>query len=119
MPGFKAEKRFTYTDMKKIALGALYDFSRDLGVKKGRPHIQVVGMVSDCYENGFERPVEDVMWNCVLYILCGGWYAEPAEIIKKNIEIYIEKIGVENLLLDVPQDEANDFRMDLKIAGLI
>jgi hypothetical protein len=119
MAKFKTADRFTYGKIKRAALDALFDFSRDLGVVKGRPHIQVVGMVSDCYEHGFEKPVEDIMWLCALYIISGNWYEEPSKVIKQEIEDHLRKYGIDELLKDIPVDEASELRRDLEILNFI
>lgn len=76
-------------------------------------------MVSDCYENGFERPIEDVMWNCVLYILCGGWHDKQAVNLKCAIAKSIKEYGIDVLLKDIPDHEADLFKSDLMAIGLL
>lgn len=54
-----------------------------------------------------------------MYILTGGWYEVPSEYYKSKIDDYIEDYGVDNLLKDVPSDEADMFKGDLRVLGFI
>ena len=59
------------------------------------------------------------MWQVILLILSGGWHKEIEKNILKNIHNQITENGLENLLSDVPEKEAELFRHDLQILELI
>ncbi|MFE1572850.1 hypothetical protein [Comamonas odontotermitis] len=71
------------------------------------------------FEDGFERPIEDLMWNVILLVLSGGWYPEWPRRQYQLITAAIAKHDLESLLADVPTDEVEVFRHDLKILKLI
>jgi hypothetical protein len=77
-----------------------------------------MGYVSYAFEDGFERPVEDLMWNVILLVLSGGWHKEVEQNIQGKIAMQLAEHGLENLLTGVPADEAEAFRHDLKILKL-
>ena len=119
MYAYKSKERFTYHRLKNSALSALYDHSRSRGIKKGWSHEMVLGSVSQNYEYGFSSPVEDIMWSCVMYVLYGGWFGKYGEYHKNKIENYIREYGIDDLLKDVPSEEAELFKGDLRVLGFI
>jgi hypothetical protein len=84
----------------------------------GWHHEQVMGYVSYTFEDGFERPIEDLMWRVILLVLSGGWHKEIEQNIRREVAAQIAKHGLENLLAGVPTNEAETFRHDLKILKL-
>lgn len=98
---------------------AYFDFCRDRGVVLGRPHAEILGGVSYEYEGAFERPVERLMLEVVCMVLNGGWYQQPMNYHREQIQKIVADDSLENLLADVPQEEAETFRHDLKILKLI
>jgi hypothetical protein len=86
---------------------------------KGWPHEQIMGYVDYQFENSFERPVEKLMWRVVLLVLSGGWHPDWDSSTRQLIADQISEYGLESLLADVPNEEAETFRHDLKILNLI
>ena len=119
MAAYKDEVRNTYQVLKESALGTYFDGCRDLAVMGGWTHAQIVGYVSYSYEEGFERPIEDLMWQVVLLILSGGWHSDWDIRQRQLISNRITERGIEGLLADVPEEEAELFKHDLKILRLI
>jgi hypothetical protein len=113
------EERVTYEVLKSWALEAYYEGCRDHAVMKGWPHEQIMGYVSYTFEDGFERPVEDLMWRVILLVLSGGWHKEIEQNIRGKIADQLAEHGLENLLAEVPVEEAEAFRHDLTILKLI
>lgn len=113
------ENRVTYETIKAWVLDAYFDFCRDRGVISGRPHIEILGGISYEYAESFERPVELLMLEVVFMILNGGWYEQPMISHRKKIQEMIADHGLNNLLTDVPEEEAELFRHDLRILNLI
>lgn len=113
------EDRVTYKILKEWALETYYEGCRDHAVMKGWPHEQIMGYVSYQFENAFERPVENLMWNVILLVLSGGWHKEVEGSIRERIINLLAEHGLEKLLVDVPGDEAEVFRHDLKILRFI
>ncbi len=113
------EERVAYETLKEWALETYYEGCRDHAVMKEWPHEQIMGYVSYQFENTFERPVEDLMWHVILLVLSGGWHKEIEQNIRGRIEKQLAEHSLENLLSDVPADEAEAFRHDLKILKFI
>lgn len=113
------EERVTYQAIKVWALEAYYDFCRDRGLVKRWSHREILGSVDYEFENAFERPVEKLMLSVVQLVLSGGWYAEAERNMRRSIEGQLAEHGLENLLADVPQEEAKLFKHDLTILKLI
>lgn len=113
------EHRVTYSTIKQWVTEAYFDFCRDRGVVLGRPHVEIVGDVSYEYEGAFERPVERLMLEVVCMVLNGGWYEQPMNYHRAQIQKIAADGGLEDLLADLPKDEAETFRHDLTILKLI
>ena len=113
------EERVTYQTIKAWALEAYFDFCRDRGVVSGRPHAEMLGGVVYEYEGIFERPVEQLMLEVVHLVLNGGWYANPMSYHREQVQQLMAEHGLENLLSDVPEEEAGLFKHDLTILKLI
>jgi hypothetical protein len=71
------------------------------------------------FEDGFERPIEDLIWRVILLVLSGGWHPNWDARSRQLILDALAEHGLENLLADVPADEAEAFRHDLRILKLI
>jgi hypothetical protein len=113
------EKRVTYETLKEWALEAYYEGCRDHAVMKGWPHEQIMGYVAYQFENTFERPIEGLMWRVILLVLSGGWHQDILAYEKHKIRDALVEHSLEDLLAEVPADEAETFRHDLKILKLI
>jgi len=112
-------ERATYETLKSWALESYFEGCRDQAVMRGWPHDQVMGYVSYTFEDGFSRPVEDLMWRVILLVLSGGWHPEWDGSARRHIASQITEHGLEILLSDVPRDEAEAFKHDLRILKLI
>ncbi|MCG3577632.1 hypothetical protein, partial [Ralstonia solanacearum] len=118
MTAYKSEERISYQTLKEWALDAYYDGCRDHALMQGWSHEQVWGFVSYSFEEGFARPVENLMWHVILLVLSGGWHGEIERNSRGVISTIIVEYGLERLLVDVPVDEVEVFRHDLKILKL-
>jgi hypothetical protein len=112
-------ERATYETIKSWALAAHYDFCRDTGLVSRRPYLEVLGRIEYEFENTFDLPVEKLMLCVVQLVLTGGWYPDAEKNYRRAIQDQIAQYGLEKLLSDVPQEEANLFRHDLNILKLI
>ena len=113
------EERVTYATLKSWALECYFEGCRDHAVMKGWPHEQIMGYVIYQFEDGFERPIEDLMWRVVLLVLSGGWHPEWDAPQRQFIVDRLAEHGLDSLLADVPAEESETFRHDLKILKLI
>lgn len=113
------EERVTYQAIKVWALEAYFDFCRDRGLVKRWSHREILGSVDYEFENTFERVVENLMLCVVQLVLSGGWYAEAEENMRRFIAEQLAEHCLENFLADVPEEEAEAFKHDLKILKLI
>ncbi|MDR1423567.1 MAG: hypothetical protein LBI92_03035 [Azoarcus sp.] len=116
---YRSEKRVPYETLKSWALDAYFNDCRDHAVMEGMPHEKIMGYVSYTFEEGFERPVEDVMWSTILLVLSGGWNPDWYARARQFIIGALAEHGLEDLLTEVPTDEAETFRHDLRILKLI
>ena len=119
MAKYESEERAAYPVLKEWALNSYFDFCRDRGVVMGMSHLEVIGYIDHDFEDGFERPIEDLMWRVVLLVLSGGWHPEWDARQRQLIAERMTEHGLENLLVDVPAEEADLFRHDLMILKLI
>jgi hypothetical protein len=113
------EERLSYETIKWRALSTYYDGCRDHALMKGWPHEQIMGYVDHQFENTFGRPIEQLMFKVVELVLSGGWHRSIDPTIRKEIAELLTKHGLENLLANVPTDEVEAFKHDLKILKLI
>ncbi|MEA9758383.1 hypothetical protein VDF70_04730 [Xanthomonas campestris pv. raphani] len=109
------EERVDYKTLKSWALEAYYDGCRDYAIAKGLPYSHVMGYVLYAFENGFERPLENLMWEVINYILCGGWFQEGGEVLYKRIKEKMESDGIEEIFSELTGEEREEFLRDLKI----
>lgn len=119
MAAYQSEERVTYQTLKEWALNSYFDFCRDRGITMGMSHLEVIGYIDYDFEDGFERPIEDLMWRVVLLVLSGGWHPEWDAPQRQFIVDRIAEHGLDSLLVDVPTEEAETFQHDLKILKLI
>lgn len=96
-----------------------YDGCLSVGLLRGRSHDEVVGWVLYNFEDVFERPVEKLMQHVVSYVLVGGWCPAAALQIKGEIEGVLSSRNLDLLLAELPADEANMLRHDLKLLKFI
>ena len=113
------DNRATYGAIKTWVLETYFNGCRDNALMKNWPHEQIIGYVSYQFENAFDSDVESLMWHVVLLILSGGWQEEMALNIRCGIEDVISRHGLDNLLQNIPIDEAEEFMHDLKIIKVI
>ena len=116
---FQSEDRVPYQTLKSWALDAYFDFCRDSGLVDHWSHEQVLARVDYSFEDGFARPIEDLMWRLILLVLSGGWHSEWCQRQHQLIVDALTEHDLENLLADVPTDESEAFRHDLKLLKLI
>ena len=113
-------KNASHTRLLRLGrLESYFEGCRDHGVMQGWSHEQVMGYVSYTFENGFERPIEDLMWHVVLLVLSGGWRSTWEVAARAVIFEEITLHTLEKLLADVPQEEVKAFTHELQILNLI
>lgn len=113
------DERVTYETLKSWALECYYEGCRDHAVMKGWPHEQIMGYVSYQFENIFERSSESLMWKVILLVLSGGWHPNWDSRARQVIIDQIVAHGLDSILADVPEEEAELFQHDLRILKLI
>lgn len=113
------ENRIDYLTIKNWLLDAYYDFCRDRGVVLGMSHLEVIGYVDYEYEKTFERPIEQLMFRVGELIISGGWYNDFEKNVRKIMDDLFVKYDLNGLLQDLPSEEADLFKHDLRILGLL
>ncbi|MCO4857927.1 hypothetical protein MKD49_15670 [Herbaspirillum sp. WGmk3] len=119
MAAYQSEERVTYQTLKEWALNSYFDFCRDRGITMGMSHLEVIGYIDYDFEDGFQRPIEDLMWRVILLVLAGGWHSEWHHRTRQIIVDKLVEHDLESLLDNIPADEAETFLHDLKILKLI
>ncbi|WP_287881317.1 hypothetical protein [Aquitalea sp.] len=119
MAAYYSEDRVTYQMLKEWALNSYFDFCRDRGITMGMSHLEVIGYIDYDFEDGFQRPIEDLMWRVILLVLSGGWHSEWCHLTRQLIVDKLAEHSLENLLVNIPVDEAEAFQHDLKILKFI
>lgn len=119
MAAYQSEERVTYQTLKEWALDSYFDFCRDSGLADRRGHEQVMARLDYTFEGGFERSAEDLMWRVILLVLSSGLHSDWEVQQRKLIADRIADQGLDALLAEVPAEEADLFRHDLKILKLI
>jgi len=113
------DERVTYDTIKAWLLETYFDFCRDKGVIKHWPREEILAAVSGQFDVTFERPIEELMQLVVYLVLCGGQHVETESKLRKIITDQLLKYNLDNLLADVPEEEAEFFKHDLTILKLI
>lgn len=80
------EKRVPYEQLKSWALDAYYEGCRDHAVNRGWTHEEVLGYVSHAFEDGFDRTIENMMWQVILLVLCGSWGSERQATLRVKVQ---------------------------------
>jgi len=111
-------ERATYCQIKAAVLDAYFDFCRDLAVLEGRPHDEIMAIVEDNFENTYDRPVEALMLEVVLWVLNGRWHS-AAEMYRVKARKMIDEIGLGNLVSPMDKSERELFCHDLEILRII
>jgi hypothetical protein len=113
------EKRVSYEQLKSWAMDAYYEGCRDHAVNRGWSHEEVLGYVSYAFEDGFDRVIENIMWQVILLVLCGSWDSERQKAIRATVKNQLAFSSYASLFADVPEDEVKVFTHDLKVLGLL
>ena len=108
------DERVNYETIRLWVLDTYYRGCRENAIGNGWLHEQILGYVSYQFETSFERQVEKLMFNVVLLILSGGWHKGPEKILRDSVDKIIGEIGLNGVLLELPEDEAEAFLQDLK-----
>lgn len=117
------EVRWTYDDIRWGKLKAMYDYRRyvapDIG--KWTNPLEDVG-----YAYYGDEPPEsindlyDLMTNTIMLILSAGLTPEPGLTwATEKITSVLARTPIDDLLRDIPEDEAREVRTDLEILGFI
>ena len=116
------EERVTYREIRTWFLGSYYDYCR---FKLGRkiPWVEgesEVGYAYSEFENSFDLPVEKLMLEVLSLILSAGRSSEEAK--KYHLDIIhklLERVELSSFLDDLPSDEAEELRDDLRVLGVL
>lgn len=112
------DERVSYFTLKLWAMDSYFDACRDHAVTQGWSYEQVMGYVSYTFEEGFERPVENLMWQVILLILGGGWNVARYNEMYNVLQGQIAELDLDALLHGVPEEEVAIFLHDLSVLGL-
>jgi hypothetical protein len=119
-------ERWTYDAIKWVRMQAMYKGRRNI-LRDGRgwPHpIADVGYAfHDLDDTDYFYSLPDIhqlMTNIIYFILAAGQMSEQGvKIITEEINAILSKTPLDELLTDIPADEARELRIDLEILGFI
>jgi hypothetical protein len=115
----------SYHGIKKQKFRDMYEARRSiLEDKREWLHpIEDVGVAYDDQGRGKDESLPDLyhlMDNAIYLILCAGKSPEPGLAMATNeIQSILDRTPLDQLLADVPEDEARELRIDLEILGFI
>ncbi|PMQ04317.1 hypothetical protein DyAD56_15055 [Dyella sp. AD56] len=109
----------SYSTIKDWVLQCYFDGCRDLALKEGRSHAEVLGYVTYQFENSFETPAENVMCWLAQIVLSGGWYPEAETYMRQQIASQLDTHGVEGLLSYTSIEDREIMRHDLSLLNFI
>ncbi|MCG8906197.1 MULTISPECIES: Imm2 family immunity protein [Pseudomonas] len=115
------EERVTYSEIRTWFLGCYYNYCR-VKIKSNSPWVEGESEVGYAYselENSFDLPVENLMLEVLALILGAGRSSDKSQ--KYHRDAISELLGKESLsdMLEVlPEEEAEEFKADLKLLEL-
>lgn len=116
------EERVTYGEIRKWFLGCYYSYCRSK-LKHQNPWIEGESEVGYAYselENSFDMPVEKLMLEVLALILSAGRATEKVQRYHLNtISELLKGVDLSSVLEDLPSDEAEELKCDLRILGLL
>ena len=105
----------SYARIKDWVLQCFFDGCRDLAIREGRSHAEVLGYVAYQFEGAFSSPVENVMCWLAQLILSGGWHADAAAYLRQKIADQLALNGIDGLLFSVSPEDRESLRHDLQM----
>jgi hypothetical protein len=116
----ESSERLSYCELKQIALDSYFDSCRSLALKRGYNQEEVFANVRYVFQDGLDSPVENAMWTVIMLVMSGGWIAGYRESARSLFLGWVSQTGgVDALLAAVPADEAEAFRHDAEVIGLL
>lgn len=112
------ENRVPYSVLKSWALEAYFEGCMNAVVKE-LPLEQALGYVAYTFEEGFDRPLENLMWDVIILVLSGRLDQERYERMRADLIDKIAENDLDDLLVGVPPDEVEEFKLDLRQLKLI
>ncbi|VDO08772.1 unnamed protein product, partial [Brugia timori] len=79
--------RCTYQELKRQALSAYYDFSRDEVEKNNPSHLRVLARLNHHFEGTLGCPIEELMFCVVELVLSGGLHVEVEQNCREWIKL--------------------------------
>lgn len=110
--------RCTYQELKRQALSAYYDFSRDEVEKNNPSHLRVLARLNHHFEGTLGCPIEELMFCVVELVLSGGLHVEVEQNCREWIKVWRVKNDFAKLIEKIPAEEAEFFMHDMKILGI-
>ena len=111
--------RLTYQDLKDSGLSAYFDGCKSMAIKRAWSFEQVLSYVVHAHEDGFDDPLENLMWDVVVLVISGGWVVEYYEGLRRRVSDVLSRGNLDEMIARLPADEAESFRHDLAVLGLI
>lgn len=108
-----------YSTIKDWVLQCYFDGCRDLALREGRSHAEVLGYVTYQFENSFETPAENVMCWLAQLVLSGGWNPDAEAYMRQQIASQLDIHGVESLLSCTSIEDGEIMRNDLSLLKFI
>ncbi|MCC4593419.1 immunity protein Imm2 [Xanthomonas campestris pv. cannae] len=116
------DDRAKYNEIRTWILDRCYEYCR-LKAKGKSPWVEgesELGYAYDEFENSFETQVEKLMLEVIILILSAGRFSEKSnEYHMKRIYGILQNMDLSGVLKNLQFDEAEEFKADLRILGLL
>lgn len=115
------EERITYREIRAWFLGCYYNYCR-AKVKNNSPWVEGESEAGYAYselEKSFDMPVENLMLEVLSLILGAGRSSDQSQKYHRGIisELLSEN-NLSDMLKELPEEEAEEFKADLKLLKL-
>lgn len=116
------QERDTYYMIKEIFLGNLFDLCKDFNQLKSTNdynYSTFISIIDDDFLYTYESSIEKLMFKVVCLIMTGGWDESLVKYFTNEIALILSEFSLDQLLIDIPKEEASDFIEDLKAVNLM
>ena len=108
--------RVVYSEIKGNLLSYYLRGCRDHGMS-GWTHRQVCSWAYNEFEGGYDYHVEHLMLEVASLMLSGAWYSDLADYHLGEIARILSIKPLDDFLINLSPEEAEEFIMDLKVAA--
>lgn len=109
------EDRVTYAEIKDMFLDVYYRTCRNHYNDDNWPTDSILSFVYHEFSDSYELDIENLMLNVIGLVLVNGRYKNIVDYMQNEVKEVLSKHSLAQLLIDIPNDEANEFLYDLEM----